>query len=37
VPYHQDSGTSVAFRDPDGARVELIADPLGDTSGMNVA
>jgi len=29
VDYQMESGTSVYFRDPDGARLELIADPLG--------
>src|SRR5690348_13719377 len=27
VPYEVESGTSVYFRDPDGARLELLADP----------
>ncbi len=27
------SGTSIYFRDPDGARLELIADPLGEMYG----
>jgi catechol 2,3-dioxygenase-like lactoylglutathione lyase family enzyme len=30
VPYQMESGTSIYFRDPDGARMELIADPLGE-------
>ena len=30
------SGVSVYFRDPDGARIELIADPLGEMYGMVV-
>ena len=30
------SGTSVYFRDPDGARLELIADPLGEMYGDHV-
>jgi catechol 2,3-dioxygenase-like lactoylglutathione lyase family enzyme len=30
VPHEVHSGVSVYFRDPDGARIELIADPLGD-------
>jgi catechol 2,3-dioxygenase-like lactoylglutathione lyase family enzyme len=25
---HEESGTSIYFRDPDGARLELLADPL---------
>jgi len=29
VDYQMESGTSLYFRDPDGARLELIADPLG--------
>jgi catechol 2,3-dioxygenase-like lactoylglutathione lyase family enzyme len=36
VPYQSESGTSVYFRDPDGARLELIADPLGDMYGTKV-
>jgi catechol 2,3-dioxygenase-like lactoylglutathione lyase family enzyme len=30
------SGVSVYFRDPDGARIELIADPLGEMYGEQV-
>jgi catechol 2,3-dioxygenase-like lactoylglutathione lyase family enzyme len=30
------SGVSVYFKDPDGARVELIADPLGEMYGQHV-
>ena len=30
------SGVSVYFRDPDGARLELIADPLGEMYGQHV-
>ena len=30
------SGVSVYFRDPDGARIELIADPLGEMYGEKV-
>ena len=30
------SGVSVYFRDPDGARIELIADPLGEMYGNHV-
>jgi catechol 2,3-dioxygenase-like lactoylglutathione lyase family enzyme len=30
------SGVSVYFRDPDGARIELIADPLGEMYGEHV-
>ncbi len=36
VEYLEESGTSVYFRDPDGARVELIADPLGEMYGNKV-
>jgi catechol 2,3-dioxygenase-like lactoylglutathione lyase family enzyme len=36
VGYQEESGTSVYFRDPDGARVELIADPLGQMYGTTV-
>lgn len=30
------SGVSVYFCDPDGARIELIADPLGEMYGVHV-
>jgi catechol 2,3-dioxygenase-like lactoylglutathione lyase family enzyme len=36
VPYQIESGTSIYFRDPDGARMELIADPLGEMYGSQV-
>ncbi|MFD9196055.1 VOC family protein [Streptomyces phaeochromogenes] len=36
VDYQEESGTSVYFRDPDGTRVELIADPLGEMYGTIV-
>jgi len=36
VAYQTESGTSVYFRDPDGTRVELIADPLGEMYGHHV-
>jgi catechol 2,3-dioxygenase-like lactoylglutathione lyase family enzyme len=36
VEYMLESGTSIYFRDPDGARVELIADPLGEMYGNAV-
>ena len=36
VDYQEESGTSVYFRDPDGARLELIADPLGEMYGTMV-
>ena len=36
VPHEVHSGVSVYFRDPDGARIELIADPLGEMYGSVV-
>ena len=36
VEYLQESGTSIYFRDPNGARLELIADPLGEMYGSQV-
>jgi catechol 2,3-dioxygenase-like lactoylglutathione lyase family enzyme len=36
VPYQAESGTSIYFRDPDGARIELIGDPLGEMYGTKV-
>ena len=36
VEYLEESGTSIYFRDPDGARIELIADPLGEMYGLTV-
>jgi catechol 2,3-dioxygenase-like lactoylglutathione lyase family enzyme len=36
VEYLEESGTSVYFKDPDGARVELIADSLGEMYGNKV-
>jgi catechol 2,3-dioxygenase-like lactoylglutathione lyase family enzyme len=36
VEYVIHSGTSMYFRDPDGARLELIADPLGQMYGSAV-
>jgi catechol 2,3-dioxygenase-like lactoylglutathione lyase family enzyme len=36
VPHEVHSGVSVYFRDPDGARLELIADPLGEMYGQHV-
>jgi catechol 2,3-dioxygenase-like lactoylglutathione lyase family enzyme len=36
VSYLQESGTSLYLSDPDGARVELIADPLGEMYGSDV-
>ncbi|HEX6673448.1 MAG TPA: VOC family protein [Actinomycetes bacterium] len=36
IEYLLESGTSIYFRDPDGLRVELIADPLGEMYGSTV-
>ena len=36
VEYQMESGTSIYFRDPNGARLELIADPLGEMYGTKV-
>jgi catechol 2,3-dioxygenase-like lactoylglutathione lyase family enzyme len=36
VPYQGESGTSIYFRDPDGARLELLAEPLGEMYGSRV-
>lgn len=36
VEYVEESGTSIYFRDPNGARLELIADPLGEMYGTTV-
>ena len=36
VEYLEESGTSIYFRDPNGARLELIADPLGEMYGSKV-
>jgi catechol 2,3-dioxygenase-like lactoylglutathione lyase family enzyme len=36
VEYQEESGTSIYFRDPDGARLGLIADPLGEMYGTKV-
>ena len=36
VQYQLESGTSIYFRDPNGARVELIADPLGEMYGRSI-
>jgi catechol 2,3-dioxygenase-like lactoylglutathione lyase family enzyme len=36
VAYQEASGTSIYFRDPDGARLELLADPLGEMYGTKV-
>ena len=37
VPYEVISGSSLYFRGPDGERLELIADPLGEMYGQPVA
>ena len=37
VPFQEESGTSIYFRDPDGARMELISDPLGEMYGTKVS
>src|SRR5881392_2656505 len=36
VEYHLEGGVSMYFRDPDGARLELLADPLGEMYGNKV-
>jgi catechol 2,3-dioxygenase-like lactoylglutathione lyase family enzyme len=36
VEYHVASGTSIYFKDPDGVRLELLADPLGEMYGTKV-
>ncbi len=36
VQYDHISGSSLYFRDPDGARLELISDPLGEMYGHHV-
>jgi catechol 2,3-dioxygenase-like lactoylglutathione lyase family enzyme len=36
VEVRQESGTSIYFRDPDGARLELIAEELGTMYGVKV-
>lgn len=36
VEHEVHSGVSVYFRDPDGARIELISDPLGEMYGEHV-
>jgi catechol 2,3-dioxygenase-like lactoylglutathione lyase family enzyme len=36
IPYQEESGVSIYFRDPDGARLELLADPLGEMYGNKV-
>jgi catechol 2,3-dioxygenase-like lactoylglutathione lyase family enzyme len=36
VAYQLASGTSIYFKDPDGVRLELLADPLGEMYGTKV-
>ncbi len=36
VQYQTESGSSIYFRDPDGARLELIHDPLGEMYGHRI-
>jgi catechol 2,3-dioxygenase-like lactoylglutathione lyase family enzyme len=36
IEYAHVDGSSIYFRDPDGARVELISDPLGEMYGYKV-
>jgi catechol 2,3-dioxygenase-like lactoylglutathione lyase family enzyme len=36
VEYLEESGASLYFRDPNGARLELISDPLGEMYGTKV-
>ena len=36
VPYQVESGASIYLRDPDGARIELLADALGEMYGSTV-
>jgi catechol 2,3-dioxygenase-like lactoylglutathione lyase family enzyme len=36
IEYMVESKTSIYFRDPDGARLELLADPLGEMYGTKV-
>jgi catechol 2,3-dioxygenase-like lactoylglutathione lyase family enzyme len=36
IDYLLESGSSIYFRDPDGARLELISDPLGEMYGTEV-
>ena len=36
VEYLMESGTSIYFRDPNGSRLELLADPLGEMYGTTV-
>lgn len=36
IPYQTASRTSIYFKDPDGTRLELLADPLGEMYGTKV-
>jgi catechol 2,3-dioxygenase-like lactoylglutathione lyase family enzyme len=36
IAYHHQSGSSLYLSDPDGARLELISDPLGEMYGHPV-
>ncbi|MDF5754050.1 VOC family protein [Spongiactinospora sp. TRM90649] len=36
VPHDMESGASIYFRDPDEARIELLADPLGEMYGSRI-
>jgi catechol 2,3-dioxygenase-like lactoylglutathione lyase family enzyme len=36
IPLHLEADTSIYFLGPDGERLELISDPLGEMYGMNV-
>jgi catechol 2,3-dioxygenase-like lactoylglutathione lyase family enzyme len=36
IAYDHVSGSSLYFRDPDGARLELISDPLGSMYGSTI-
>ena len=36
VDYMEESGASIYFRDPDGTRLELLSDPLGEMYGNKV-
>jgi catechol 2,3-dioxygenase-like lactoylglutathione lyase family enzyme len=36
VPYAHIDGSSIYFRDPDGTRLELISDPLGEMYGLSI-
>ena len=36
IAYQEESGASIYLRDPDGTRLELIADPLGEMYGTRV-